>query len=123
MSQASWEPLSNLTNCSDAIASFEETLKTQGGKNRYRFSILFNFLCHPAKKKNTPKKRGFARGLTAERIIGAVRVASGIMFLMKWEERSEDDVDLVTARQANIKCPQVVIKYYESVVEIQLKPV
>lgn len=84
---------------------------------------MFNFLCHPAKKKYTKKKRGFARGLTAERIIGAVKAASGIMFLMKWEKHSEDDVDLVTAKQANVECPQIVIKYYESVVEIQLKPI
>jgi len=112
-----WEPESHL-ECPEMIAEFEERRKKEDAKKkeeqRKRKSQAGD---DPAKKKTKKaveedsRPRGFDRGLEAERIIGATDSSGELMFLMKW--RGTDEADLVPARQANVRCPQVVIKFYE----------
>merc|ERR1711915_1158506 len=110
------EPESNL-DCPDLIANFEEKRKKEDEKKKEEKKRK-SMPADDSSKKKTKKAveedqrpRGFDRQLEAERIIGATDSSGELMFLMKW--RGTDEADLVPARQANVRCPQVVIKFYE----------
>ncbi|EDW39691.1 GL15653 [Drosophila persimilis] len=78
--------------------------------------------------KNTRSKRKtimegaepFERGLEPAKILGANVNSSGqITFLMKW--KGIDSPDMVSAKVAHIKCPQLVIAFYEERVVFEKK--
>ncbi|XP_051735351.1 chromobox protein homolog 5 isoform X1 [Ctenopharyngodon idella] len=134
-----WEPEKNL-DCPELIAEFMKTYKkgSSGSTPSSKPSSTGSSSARPkdssgssstSKRKNSeeengsgskPKKkkedeilvaRGFERGLEPEKIIGATDSCGDLMFLMKWKD--SDEADLVLAKEANHKCPQIVIAFYE----------
>uniref|UniRef100_A0AAY5EQ77 Chromo domain-containing protein n=1 Tax=Electrophorus electricus TaxID=8005 RepID=A0AAY5EQ77_ELEEL len=131
-----WEPEKNL-DCPDLIAEFMKTYKkgssgtgTPGSATKSSSSSGARSKdSSGSKKRNSdeeeeggskPKRkkedeilvaRGFERGLEPEKIIGATDSCGDLMFLMKWKD--SDEADLVLAKEANHKCPQIVIAFYE----------
>ncbi|CAG4932879.1 chromobox protein homolog 1-like [Colias croceus] len=116
-----WEPEENL-DCPDLIQAFEEARKKKEAEGKSalkidkdtkkRKSAATPDLKGAKKSKSDDKKAsGFDRGLEPEKIIGATDSSGELMFLMKWQ--GTDEADLVPAKQANVRCPQVVIQFYE----------
>uniref|UniRef100_A0A3B3DP79 Chromobox homolog 5 (HP1 alpha homolog, Drosophila) n=1 Tax=Oryzias melastigma TaxID=30732 RepID=A0A3B3DP79_ORYME len=116
-----WEPEKNL-DCPELIAEFMKTYKktssgsatpsTGSSKSNTGSSGQEEGGSKPKKKKEEILvARGFERGLEPEKIIGATDSCGDLMFLMKWKD--SDEADLVLAKEANHKCPQIVIAFYE----------
>ncbi|MEE6465908.1 hypothetical protein FKM82_006738 [Ascaphus truei] len=110
-----WEPEENL-DCPELIEAFLNSQKAGKEKpesnKRKSVSDSESEDSKSKKKRETvDKPRGFARSLDPERIIGATDSSGELMFLMKWKD--SDEADLVPAKEANMKCPQVVIAFYE----------
>lgn len=131
-----WEPEKNL-DCPELISEFMKTYKKGGGSttpssgaSKSSSGPLGRSKDSSSSKKRSsdddeeggskPKKkkedeilvaRGFERGLEPEKIIGATDSCGDLMFLMKWKD--SDEADLVLAKEANHKCPQIVIAFYE----------
>jgi len=120
-----WEPEENL-DCPDLIAAFEESLKKKEDQkeksNKRTTTTTTKEETAPKPKKRSSSvvsdvadkektAQGFERGLEPSKIIGATDSSGELLFLMKW--KGCDEADLVPAKQANIRCPQVVIQFYE----------
>ncbi|XP_041372067.1 chromobox protein homolog 1-like [Gigantopelta aegis] len=113
-SENTWEPQENL-DCPDLISEYEDKRKKKEQEKKRKPANGLEEGAAKKKKKisdeDDNKPRGFDRGLQPERIIGATDSSGELMFLMKWKD--SDEADLVPARQANVKCPQIVIAFYE----------
>ena len=109
-----WEPRENL-DCEDLIEAFEKKRKEKTDKKKEAEKRKSGASADSSSKKkkgdDDSKPRGFDRNLDPERIIGATDSSGELMFLIKW--KGSDEADLVPAREANVKCPQTVIKFYE----------
>jgi len=114
-----WEPKENL-DCPELIEEFENKRKAENelkasfaraGGRKDNDTTITSLDDAKKKREEENKKRGFERGLEPFRILAGTAQGGELMYLMAWKTCSE--VDLVPAREANIKCPQVVIKFYE----------
>eukprot|EP00088_Acartia_fossae_P041801 TRINITY_DN4374_c0_g1_i3.p1 TRINITY_DN4374_c0_g1~~TRINITY_DN4374_c0_g1_i3.p1 ORF type:complete len:155 (+),score=69.67 TRINITY_DN4374_c0_g1_i3:53-517(+) len=111
-SDNTWEPVENL-ECPELIEEYEKSKNSKGptpGSKRSKSSpnhVSNKKLKSPPEKK----KRGFARGLKAEAVVGATNDPGDLWLLVKW--KGVDEAELVRAKEANMKIPQIVIKFYE----------
>lgn len=109
-----WEPEDNL-ECPELINVFLEKqrqakeLLIQADRNKGKRKSEDKDSDDTKKMKTEPK--GFDRGLEPEKIIGATDSSGELRFMIKW--KGCNDADLVPAREANLKCPQAVIAFYE----------
>ena len=110
----SWEPFENLS-CHGLINIYEyqhPDEKKSVANDTYKRSIPRNSASITKRKcGGNDQPRGFRRGLKPRRIVGASEVDGELMFLIKWKGSST--IDLVPSREANVMCPQTVIKFYE----------
>lgn len=111
-----WEPEENL-DCPELLKAYED--QQEAKKNAESLptpskpsSASKNQQGSSKQLPSAPSDYGFGRGLEAEEILGATDVGGSLKFLIKWKGHKQQD--LVLAEEANVKCPQVVIKFYES---------
>ena len=83
--------------------------KPGGSKRKSTTDVSEGPKSKSAKKPDT-RHRGFARGLTVEKVIGASNEPGELYFVIKW--KGSDELDLVPAKEANLKIPQALYYIY-----------
>lgn len=96
-----WEPLANL-DCPGLIKEFEYKKRAREDYEKATRHIHSN---------RQHRIIGFARGYKPEKILSATNSSGQLLFLMKWANVNK--ADLVPAAEANIRCPDIVIDFYE----------
>ncbi|EHB01186.1 Chromobox protein-like protein 3 [Heterocephalus glaber] len=109
-----WELGENL-DCPELIEAFLNSQKSGKEKDSAKRKSLSDSESDDRKSKKksdaADKPRGFGIGLDPEQIIGATDSSGELLFLVKWKD--SDETDLVLAKEANMKCPQIVTVFYE----------
>lgn len=101
-------------SCKDLIAAFEELQAKNNGKSRkcsQRSRLINRFIENTQGASGETILGAFDQGFSPQKIIDAHRTKGELMFLMKWKDKPES---LVLAKEARIKCPLLVIDFYES---------
>eukprot|EP00794_Sanderia_malayensis_P003793 gene3793-4316_t len=90
----------------------DDTSKEVKEKESKKKSKVADEVPKKKKKSKAPVSTGFDKGYRAQSILGATDTAGGeLHFLISWANTNE--AELVPARVANVKIPQMVIKFYE----------
>ena len=102
-----WEPEENL-DCPGLVEKFEKEYalkETSSDKSKRQKAPAYT------DESDAEMNRGFSRGYEPEAIVGATDATGKLMFLMQW--KNSPTLDLVYAKTANQRCPQVVIAFYQ----------
>lgn len=101
-------------DCPDLIAAFESNYKSTEKQEDSEKAEKH--------KDNTEdnRPRGFDRGLEPLKIVGATDASGELMFLMMW--KGCDEADLVPAMEANVRCPNIVIDFYQNKIPWYCEP-
>ncbi|CAL8139210.1 unnamed protein product [Orchesella dallaii] len=124
----SWEPKEYFAHCLQFVNAFDVAFSkrstNQNVKVKTRAVAVFSNTPTSVKQGQRRKpskvprrnvaagrKVGFEKGLQLEKILGVLKQNGELCFLMKW--KGSNMLDVVPAREANLKAPQEVIKFYE----------
>jgi len=109
----SWEPEENL-NCEEFLKEFEEKLKQEMKKTqpelsgKRTLSSNSNVTSRASSDDDDVEPRPQK---VPDKIISATNRNGELMFQIKWQ--GTEEADFILAKEANLKFPLIVIKYYE----------